>query len=569
MSISRLKCAIDFQFIGKGIHVAGKCYPILKMEWVEAPTLLKFLAINPTDRERSRRLSESFFDICVELRNNKIAHGDLQHGNLLVSGSTIKIIDYDGMCVPGTNGLDSVENGLPHYQHPRRNGGKLTFDLDHFSTLVVWTSLYALSLDPSLWQQHIGDSERLLFQQSDFSNPQASSIFKKLDTFKDARLTKAVSALRGACFVTDLGKIPHLADVLMERVEWWKTEEPSPTITELVPIPVIPWWKRWLDALAPSRPRPATTEVQITTATDARLATPAVKSPTWISQGPTVTPVTPVTLTPVTLTPVTPGTPVTTQALSPAIAPIGAVITSKVMPLVRWSVQELAHANIGDSRTVDMGRGAMLELRGIPAGSFTTCGSKVTLARSFWLGKTEVTQEQWRALMVKNPSCFKDLNLPVENVSWIEAMIFCDRLNGTIPLPPRWQWALPTEEQWEYACRAGTTGQYAGKLDEMAWYSKNSDYGTHPVATKKPNAWGLYDLHGNVMEWCKDRHGSDLTSAITDPTEANSGAMRVTRGGSWVCNGSGCSSDSGRRWFLPNYRSNRVGFRVAAVTAGA
>lgn len=225
LSRSQLKCSVGFEYLEDGVHVRGITYPILKMEWMEAPTLLKHIPTQLADSVRLRRLTDSFLNLSGELRRNKIAHGDLQHGNLLVSGDDLKIIDYDGMCVPGTNGFPSVENGLPPYQHPKRNGGKLNLNLDHFSSLVIWTSLHALSLDSNLWRLHVGDAERLLFQQSDFANPQTSQIFKKLLTYKDARLAKAVSALRDACLVSDLQKIPHIEDVLAEKIDWWKPDE--------------------------------------------------------------------------------------------------------------------------------------------------------------------------------------------------------------------------------------------------------------------------------------------------------------------------------------------------------
>jgi len=211
----------------------------------------------------------------------------------------------------------------------------------------------------------------------------------------------------------------------------------------------------------------------------------------------------------------------------------------------------LAGAHAGDLRAADLGGGVKLLLCGIPAGTFTMGGSgsdekkhEVTLTKPFWLGRTEVTQGQWEAVMGNNPSHFKGKDLPVEQVSWDDAQEFCKKLNEKSLLPAGWQWALPTEAQWEYACRAGTTGDYADSLDDMAWYSANIDSKTHAVATKKANAWGLHDMHGNVWEWCADRYGAYPTGAVTDPTGSNSGSIRVARGGSWNCVGAGCRSAS-------------------------
>jgi formylglycine-generating enzyme required for sulfatase activity len=135
---------------------------------------------------------------------------------------------------------------------------------------------------------------------------------------------------------------------------------------------------------------------------------------------------------------------------------------------------------------------------------------------TFELGKFEVTQEQWRAVMLTNPSQYQGHNMPVENVSWEDVQQFIGRLNRFGARHYR----LPTEAEWEYAARAGTTGSYAGKLDDIAWYSGNSEDETHAVGTKKPNAWGLYDMEGNVREWVSDTYGANYyaNSPAADPS---------------------------------------------------
>jgi formylglycine-generating enzyme required for sulfatase activity len=213
----------------------------------------------------------------------------------------------------------------------------------------------------------------------------------------------------------------------------------------------------------------------------------------------------------------------------------------------------------------------------VPAGSFTM-GSpanedgrssneeqvEVTLSQPFWLAKTEVTQAQWEAVMGSNPSSFKGPNLPVENVSWEDAQSFIGKLNEKQILPEGWKFALPTEAQWEYACRAGEKGPYSGgSLDEVAWYDVNSGSKTHEVGLKKANAWGLYDMHGNVWEWCADRYEGTLKGG-TDPTGPSSGVDRVYRGGSWRLSASYCRA-ANRLGFTPGYRSSNLGFRPALV----
>lgn len=191
---------------------------------------------------------------------------------------------------------------------------------------------------------------------------------------------------------------------------------------------------------------------------------------------------------------------------------------------------------------------------------------RVTHSRGFWLGKTEVTQAQWQAVMGGNPSGFKGDDLPVENVSYEDALAFCRKLTererAAGRLPDGYVYTLPTEAQWEYACRAGTTGNYAGELDAMAWYGENSSGRTHPVGRKQANAWGLYDMHGNVWEWCLDRRGPYTISSATDPQGADAGSFRVNRGGGWSSIADHCRS-ANRDWDSPGLGDPVLGFRLA------
>jgi len=195
--------------------------------------------------------------------------------------------------------------------------------------------------------------------------------------------------------------------------------------------------------------------------------------------------------------------------------------------------------------------------------------TRVTLTHNFFLGATDVTQGQYEAVTGTNPSSFPAAgrDAPVESVSWVEAMAFCQKLNALEQaagrMPEGYTFTLPTEAQWEYACRAGTTGPYAGDLDAMAWYNQNSADTTHPVGTKRPNAWGLYDMHGNVRQWCLDWYVDSLPGgAVTDPTGPASSNGRVQRGGCWNVDAQRCRS-AYRRGGGPNAHDEKVGFRVA------
>ena len=208
---------------------------------------------------------------------------------------------------------------------------------------------------------------------------------------------------------------------------------------------------------------------------------------------------------------------------------------------------------------------------------------QVTIS-SFYMGKYEVTQKEYREAMGANPSKFTGDNLPVENVSWFDALEYCNKRSQKEGLTPAYTingtnvtwnrsangYRLPTEAEWEYACRAGTTTAYntgASFSNDTGWYEDNSAGSTQEVGRKPANAWGLYDMHGNVFEWCWDRYGNYAKGAQTDPIGATSGLSRVTRGGNWVTPAwigrLGLARSAQRNGITPSFRGSGVGFRVA------
>jgi formylglycine-generating enzyme required for sulfatase activity/Flp pilus assembly protein TadD len=200
----------------------------------------------------------------------------------------------------------------------------------------------------------------------------------------------------------------------------------------------------------------------------------------------------------------------------------------------------------------------------------------VTLTHGFWMGKYEVTQEQYRFVTGEDPSRITGESLPVENVSWYEATAFCQKLTKMEReagrLPQRWEYHLPTEAQWEYACRAGTTTLYsfgndAAQLGDYAWYFDNADKRTRPVGQKKSNGWGLFDMHGNVGEWCRDAFQKMLPGGNDPEVKWKRGLIyRVDRGGGVTSYFKLCQS--GRRGLnFPRSRFGTIGFRVALVPA--
>ena len=227
------------------------------------------------------------------------------------------------------------------------------------------------------------------------------------------------------------------------------------------------------------------------------------------------------------------------------------------------------------TKTFDLGGGIKLEMVLIPSGSFMMGSDEyfsekpiheVNISNSYWMGKYEVTQEQWQAVMGNNPSGFKGSgNLPVEQVSWNDIQDFLGKLNQKIS---GGGFRLPSEAEWEYACRAGSTTKYSfgesdSSIESYAWYNSNSGSKTQPVGGKSPNQFGLYDMYGNVWEWCQDWYQGSYNGAPTDGSawEAQSGTCRVLRGGCWGRQPWFCRSAS-RLWDEPVSRYCNFGFRV-------
>ena len=275
----------------------------------------------------------------------------------------------------------------------------------------------------------------------------------------------------------------------------------------------------------------------------------------------------------------------------------GVATTSAPPPIVTGNAD--SKSRTPEFLTTQIGQ---IKLKLIPAGKFLMGSAdadkdaldsekpqhEVRITRPFYLGVHEVTQGQYQAVMGQNPSQFRGSDdLPVEGVSWLDAVRFCNKLSEREGLKPYYRiggdavtiaggdgYRLPTEAEWEYACRAGTTTRFSfgddeSALDQYAWYSANSKDQTHPVGEKQPNAFGLYDMQGNVFEWCWDGYHADYykQSPANDPQGPERAANRVIRGGSWNYDLRlpRFARSAVRGWIVPEGRNCILGFRVARV----
>ncbi|HUF60638.1 MAG TPA: formylglycine-generating enzyme family protein [Verrucomicrobiales bacterium] len=281
-----------------------------------------------------------------------------------------------------------------------------------------------------------------------------------------------------------------------------------------------------------------------------------------------------------------------------------------------WGGDGVSGAGAAKEIVYDLGNGVKLTLCWCPAGVFLI-GSpvseagrqedeiqhEVTLSQGFWMAKTETTQEQWEAVMSGNPSAYRGERLPVDSVTWEEATAFAaactERLQREGKLAAGWEFRLPSEAQWEYGCRAGTTAAYfsgdgEGALRRVGWYDGNSvrkpsriagllqslpvvggwipkgapTGEPKPAGEKEANGFGLQDMHGNVWEWCEDWYGEYEEGSAVDPVGPSEGDHRVLRGGSWFLDADWCRS-AYRAGGRPGYRFRNQGFRVCLVPGPA
>jgi formylglycine-generating enzyme required for sulfatase activity len=638
---ARPRFAVDFQFLEQGIRVAGRWYPALKMEWVEGLLLNEFVRDALDKPPLLEALADLWVRLAHRLRRAGLAHGDLQHGNvLLVPGRderhlALKLIDYDGMWVPALAGSPSGEVGHPAYQHPRRlREATYSAEVDRFPLLVVYVAVRALVAGGRpLWDRY-DNGDNLLFRERDLRSPRDSALFRDLVRLPDPEVRRLADRLSRAVY-----KPPDQVPLLEELVPYRRpapAEQParpaatagvpgveeSPTApaqaegatqpgqwpgensrTRLLVVSVLAVVVTAVVALTvllalsgkPAVPTKEALGARSPVATGGRETRPAEAAPPPGPEGQ--------------------GQPQLPQGPEPPPEP-RAEPKPELPPEAKPAVAPPDDAGQHGEPEIENSIGMKLAL--IPAGRFQMgsppeekdrAGNEeprhwVEISRPFYLGVYAVTQEEYLKVTGTNPSYFSrggkgknqvadqdTMRFPVEQVSWDDAVKFCQRLSALEQEQRAGRtYRLPTEAGWEYACRAGTatrfsfgekisakdanfdaTQPYGGVNKEVAF--GGGEQGprlgrTTAVGSYRKNAFGLYDMHGNVYQWCNDWHDEDYykVSPGKDPQGPVRGQAgeRSMRGGTWHDPAWNCRSACRSR-NRPEVRGYGLGFRVVCV----
>lgn len=614
---ANLPFMVDFSYLrgDDGILIRGERFPVLKMKWVEQGIQLNDFVEEYLDRPQMlRKLLDLWPKMAVKLRDAKIAHADLQHGNVLLipegnRGHALRLIDYDGMFVPTFKGMSSEELGHPNFQHPQRiREGVYSIEVDRFSHLVIYSAIHSLTVGgKGLWNR-FNNGENLLFREGDFQDVANSEAFQTLWQLNDVDTRMLIGRLALAC-KQPLEKTPLLKNVVNGQVRpLTKSEEDRVAAmlgrhAALLPTAVAESHEKSLPMpdlmgdLAPKEPMPLQPSPEAPSESLATGIASYLRRARWpaLLLMPLHVLDWPLKIvagkdnrillnflriaiaTVLTLTLIVAGTRV---SLSPGAksATSPAVSESPSEQLAETSVSS-SSASIPSTGTAFTNSIGMPFTR-IPAGEFLmgspdndpaktsaeTPQHRVEISQPFLLGTHEVTQQQFEQIMSVNPSRFKDPSHPVERVSWTNSTEFCTRLSES---DDNYNYRLPTEAEWEYACRAGTTTEDDdgdGLDPARGWFRDNSRGQTHPAGQASPNKWGLYDMQGNVWEWCADWYDGNYywSSPAIDPTGPATGANRVRRGGGYNSGAWYCRSAS-RSGMAPDENDSNLGFRVVAV----
>jgi formylglycine-generating enzyme required for sulfatase activity len=587
---ARLPFTVDFQYLEQGIRVGGRWYPALKMDWVEGLLLNEFVRQNLDRPAMLEALADLWSRVARRLRGAGVAHGDLQHGNvLLVPGRdekhlAVKLIDYDGMFVPALANVPSGEVGHPAFQHPQRlREATYNAEVDRFPLLVVACALRALTVGGrALWEKY-DNGDNLLFCAADFQRPAESRLLKSLWAFPEPTLHDLTGRLTLA-LLGPLNQVPVLDELTADPRRLALTPKEEQQVTAVLGRGAQV--RGVLAAYVIAQPAPPEGEPAVPRARPTVLLTVggilAALSVAGLG-----TCLIAALLYSQALRPPPPvveagnAAPPAAKEKDDNPAPPANPPPEKPVPA---PAPKAAEAMLPARFKNDLGMEFVLVPKGkswLGGGGGMPGSKEVEIPYDFYLGKYLVTQEEWQQVTGTNPSEFsrggkrngavqgipdEELKLhPVDSVSWDDAQGFLGEVN-TRAKDAGWVYRLPTEEEWEYACRGGPLADrresafdfYLDKpMNQLS--SEQANFGllrTCKVGSYPSNPLGLYDMHGNLWEWCQN-------APAAEPGQS----LRAARGGCFHDGATGCRAANflvragGRREF-------NIGLRVARVPAG-
>ena len=594
---AKLPFTVDFTYLEQGIRVAGKWWPVLKMQWVEGLMLNQYVVQHLDKAAKLEALAQVWSRLPKYLRSAAVGHCDLQHGNILLvpgpnaNSLALKLIDYDGMWVPALAGTKSGEVGHSSYQHPQRIArGNYNLEVDRFPLLVIATALRALSVKGrELWEKY-DDGDNLLFKESDLSAPTQSALFRELLGISDPLTHTLVGALLRASN-GKLEETPPIEELMSEAKH----------AAAVTTRPVVA--KAGVTDKNTGAPKNTLDFNDVAGASARRRARSSYGKPKWMWLAGSAAVLAIASIVVFSRS----GGPKPKTPDGPDVAVYSPVNRDKEEDQRRLEMEIVAETKrLADAETKRLAEEESLRSKQPPLGmTFVRlekgtfymgggggkAGKKTEIEKNFEISIHAVTQEQWQAVMKDNPCSFsrdgeykekvkdiKDADLkqfPVENVSWNMAQEFIKKLNER-ERGSGWLYRLPTEAEWEYACRGGVTSEadcsfhfyLANPTNDLSSEQANFDgrapagnapkekYLQQPtkVGAYLPNKLGLYDMHGNVWQWCND---------LYEPRAST----RVIRGGSWDSLGSNCRA-ANRLGRAPSHRGINLGFRLARVRTG-
>ncbi|HLK54971.1 MAG TPA: SUMF1/EgtB/PvdO family nonheme iron enzyme [Chthonomonadaceae bacterium] len=535
-----LPALVGFVYQPEGLRLPDQTVPLVKMEWVEGETLPTFIARNLDAPETLRTLAARWRGMVNSLRGNRLAHGDLQHGNVLVTpGGQLRLVDYDAMFVPGLRGRLSLELGHVHYQHPQRSAAEYDETLDNFSALVIYLSLRAVAAEPSLWATFYS-GENLLFVAADYRRPSMSALIARLAHSPDP-VVVALAAELASCCSGPISAVPEFETAVTHAIHGNAMTVTPPEAS--APPSGMPVGQGRAQQAAPLQAFPIEGPFTTPSYLDRLPSEPLTPTPSPLDALPSEPLIAP------PQTPYRSTTPPSSSLLSPVASG----------PIRRNPIDGAERVEIAAGEFLmgnDDGPEEERPQRGIALDAYEIDRTPVTVAQY-----RRFCRETHRNLPPPPPWGMHD-DYPMVNVSWHDAQAYAAWARGR----------LPTEAEWEKAAR-GTDGRaypWGNAWDPTRCVHSVGRHRDGPEAVghylQGTSPYGILDMAGNVWEWCADRYDESayVQAPAVNPTGPSVGEERVLRGGSWEDDAPSSFRASSRGHMPSDFRHFGLGFRCTS-----